>query len=67
MSVDQKLEVHLLHIVAPIGVPLTAKEQLSLCALADRAQRQAAFDRARIKNPLLLPDEELEAERWVNQ
>lgn len=65
MTAEQKLNVHLVHIVSPIGVPLTAMQQLDLCDRADYAQRMAAIDRARIKIPFLLPDEEREAQRWA--
>ena len=65
MTVETKLYVHLEHIVLPLGVPLTAKQQLEYCDRADYAQRMAAIDRARIKSPFLLPDEEREAQRWA--
>lgn len=64
---QNKLLVHLVHIVSPIGVPLTGKQQLQLCAAADRAQRLAAVDRARVKVPFLLPDEEDAAQKWVDE
>lgn len=65
MTVEQRLEVHLLSIVMPLDVPLDAREQLALCAKATRAQRQAAFDRAMTRNPLLLPDEMEAGRKWV--
>lgn len=67
MTVEDKLSVHLLHVVMPLGVPLTAKQQLELCDKADRAQRQAAIDRSRVRSPFLLPDEETEARMWLEQ
>ena len=65
MDAESKLNVHLEHIVMPLGVPLSAKEVLELCDRADYAQRMAALDRARVKSPFLLPDEERDALRWV--
>jgi hypothetical protein len=65
VTVQAKLTVHLEHIVMPEGVPLNAKQVQALCDAADMPQRQAALDRARIKPPFLLPDEEHEAEEWV--
>ncbi len=65
MTVPDKLSVHLEHIVMPMGVSMTAKQTQALCEGADEAQRRAAIDRARIKIPFLLPDEEHEAEEWA--
>jgi hypothetical protein len=65
VTAETKLLVHLEHIVMPEGVPLNAKQVLDLCDHADEAQRRAAVDRARIKPPFLLPEEEREAERWA--
>lgn len=65
MDVNDKLLAHLVHIVAPLGVPLTGAQLTELCSKADRAQREAAVDRARIRVPLLLPDEEYEAADWI--
>lgn len=65
MTTETKLLVHLEHIVMPTGVPLNAAQVLDLCDRADYPQRMAAIDRARIKAPFLLPDEEREAQRWA--
>lgn len=65
MTVDQKLNVHLEHIVMPLDMPMNAKQILELCDQADYAQRMAAIDRARVKIPFLLPDEEREAQKWA--
>jgi hypothetical protein len=67
MSIEDKLNVHLEHIVMPEGVPLNAKQVLELCDRATQADRIAALQRARKKNPLILPDEEKAAKRWVDQ
>lgn len=67
MDAETKLNVHLEHIVMPLGVALSGKQILELCDCADRAQRMAAVDRARVKQPFLLPDEESAAMRWANQ
>lgn len=66
MTVDTKLNVHLEHIVMSLDKPLTAEQVLELCDRATDAQRMAAIDRARVKSPFLLPDEEREAEKWAN-
>lgn len=58
MTVKMKLTVHLEHIVMPEGVPLNATQIEQLCDRATEAQRRAAVDRARVRGPLLLPDEE---------
>lgn len=47
MTVAAKLEVHLEHVMMPIGVPMSAKQVLDLCTMADEAQLRAAVDRAR--------------------
>jgi hypothetical protein len=65
VTTEQKLNAHLEHIVMPEGVPLSASQVLALCDQADYAQRMAAIDRARTRNPFLLPDEEREAQRWA--
>lgn len=39
MTTEDKLMVHLEHIVMPIGIPLNAIQQLDLCDRADYAQR----------------------------
>jgi len=67
MTVARKLEEHLVHVVAPIGIVLTEKDIAELCLYADSAQRMAAIDRARVKTPFLLPDEETEALVWANK
>lgn len=67
MSTEDKLNVHLEHIVMPEGVPMNAKQVLELCDHADEAQRMAAIDRARIRIPFLLPDEERDALRWAQR
>lgn len=67
MDTEQKLNVHLEHIVMPEGVPMNAKQVLELCDRADEAQRMAAIDRARIRVPFLLPDEEKAALRWARR
>lgn len=65
MTVPNKLMVHLEYIVMPLGVPMNAKQIESLCNSATQDQRRAAIDRARIKVPFLLPEEETEAEEWA--
>jgi hypothetical protein len=67
MTVIEKLIVHLLHIVSPVGIPLTGPEQRKVLAEADEPQRRAAIDRARVRIPFLLPDEEVEAEMWARE
>ncbi len=66
MTTEQKLNVHLEYIVMPEGVPLTAKEVLELCDEANYSQRYKAVERARANNPLLLPEEEREAQKWLD-
>ena len=65
MTVKDKLSVHLEHIVLPEGVPLTAKQQQVYRDASDEPQRRAAIDRARVRIPFLLPEEEHEAEDWA--
>jgi hypothetical protein len=67
MTVAMKLEEHLVHVVASIGIALTEKDIAELCLCADAAQRMAAIDRARIKMPFLLSREETEALVWANK
>lgn len=67
MDTESKLNAHLEFIVMPIGIPLNAKQILDLCDHADEPQRMAAIDRARVKIPFLLPDEEAEALRWARR
>jgi len=67
MTTEDKLNCHLERIVMPLDVPLTANEALKLCDRANEWQRALALERARIHNPLVLPDEEQLALRWVKQ
>ena len=66
LATVMKLNAHLEHIVMPLGVPMNAKEIQALCDRATYAQRMAAIDRARIRVPFLLPDEERTAQRWAD-
>jgi len=65
MTVKGKLEVHLLHIVMPEGVPMTGKEQQALIDDSTFRQRLDAAVRAIEHTPLLLPDEWQAASDWV--
>lgn len=65
MDIETKLNVHLEHIVMLGSAPMNSRRILELCDRADYAQRMAAIDRARVKVPFLLPDEEREALRWA--
>ena len=65
MTVADKLSVHLEHVVMPMGVRMTGEQITALCVAADEPQRRAAIDRARQRNPFLLPEEETVAEMWA--
>jgi hypothetical protein len=67
MTVEDKLSVHLEHIVMPEGVPLNAKQVLDLCDHATEEQRMKAFTWGLKHGPLILPDEVSAALRWVKQ
>jgi hypothetical protein len=65
MTVEGKLEVHLVHLVAPKGVPLTGRQIQKLCDEATREQREAAYMRSLKHIPFVLEDELEAAKRWV--
>lgn len=65
MTVENKLLVHLEHIVMPEGVPLNAAQITVLCPEATEEQRWQAVLRSRRHGPLILPDERPAANNWA--
>jgi hypothetical protein len=66
MTIEQKLEVHLLDVVMPIGVRLNADQQLELCRNATLAQRQQALQLSLVHIPYTLEEEMEQAWQWVD-
>lgn len=60
MTRAQKLEVHLEMVMwktVPLGTRMNAQQVQALMAQATSEQKQAAYERALVHNPLLLDDE----------